>query len=374
MNITSTELKKRNYSLVFHYIYERKTVSRNDIAKDLNLSIPTVINSLNELMKEGLITREGIFQSTGGRPAFMYRCNENSRLSIGLEILQDRVEIAAVNIYGRIIESSSMPLRFSADDSYYRQLGTFVNTFSKKRRNGNPMVLGVGISLPAIVNRDNGAIVYSELLDSRAFNVDDLTRHIELECQCRHDAECGAYAKLWNRRLKNDTLIIFLNNYMCTAFVINGMVHVSRDLSSGTLEHLVIHENGRRCYCQKCGCADAYCSANSLLKRSGFKDFDSFFKALRSSDVKACSQWDSYLDDLALTIDNARMVIPCDIIIDGFLLKYIQDQDIETLKNKILERTTFKQIDFSVTKGECNSDPVLTGSALPLLREFLNSI
>ena len=68
------------------------------------------------------------------------------------------------------------------------------------------------------------------------------------------------------------------------------------------------------------------------------------------------------------------MVIPCDIIISGLLLPFIKDQDIETLKSKIREKSTFGQIAFSIRKGECDTDPVLTGSALSIISNYLGSI
>ena len=46
MDITSPELKRQNISRVFHEIYKGKTVSKNTLAKNLNLSLPTVSGAL----------------------------------------------------------------------------------------------------------------------------------------------------------------------------------------------------------------------------------------------------------------------------------------------------------------------------------------
>ena len=374
MNKTSTELKKMNLSQVFREIYASGSASKNTLTMSLGLSIPTVTNALRELQGRNLIVREGSFLSTGGRPAFVHRFNENAKLGIGVEVLPDRVNAAAVNLYGKTVDSMSAELCFAADEDYYRRFGALVNSFAGNCSAKYGEVLGVGISLPAIINSESGEIVYSELLRTAEFNVRELTQFIGYSCECRHDAECGASAELRDRKLSADTLIIFLNNHICTAFVIGGKVHVSGNLSSGTIEHLVIHENGRECYCSKRGCVDAYCSAASLLKMSAMSTLEEFFAAVRSGDPKAAGVWDRYLDDLALAIDSARMVIPCDIIIDGYLLKFIQDQDIINLKSKVIGMTTFKQVGFSITRGECDANPVLTGAALPLLDRFLESI
>ena len=374
MNITSSELKRQNRSNIFHEIYNSKAVSKNDLAKSLNLSMPTVSGALEELIRQNLVIREGRFDSTGGRPASIYRCNSNSRVALGVEILKDRTCIAALNLYGNVVASDTLEHQFSIDDSYFEELGSFVNSFADRCRTRFGEVLGAGISIPAIVDKESGRIVYSELLSTSDFTVDDLTSHVKLPCICRHDAESGAFAEIWHKKLNSDSIIIFLNNYLCNALVIDGKVHVSRNLSCGTVEHLVIHENGKKCYCSKCGCADAYCSALSLLEKSGADSVESFFEAVEKQEKQALAIWDEYLEDLALIIDNVRMVIPCDIIISGLLLPFIRDQDIETLKTKARRKSTFGQIDFNIRKGECDTDPVLTGSALSIISDFLGSV
>ena len=374
MSISSADLKRRNRSSIFHRIYTGRTVSKSDLAAELKLSIPTVTDGLKELKARGLVVREGNFRSTGGRPADIYRLNENRYVAIGVEILQHSVRAAAVNLYGEVVDTSFRKSDFSTDRSFYRKLGTFVNSFARQCREKYGEPIGVGISIPAIVDYERRCVPHSMLLESGQFSTDDLTHYIELPCVCMHDAESGAYAETWYSRPEDDSLIIFLNNYLCNALIIGGKVLVSRTQSSGTVEHMVIHEKGRICYCGKPGCSDAYCSAKSLLERSGFSDLESFFKARDRKEDGALETWDSYLDDLALTIDNARMVIPCNIILSGLLRPFITDEDIKRLKEKIREITVFKQADCRISRGGCDADAVLTGSALSIISDFINSL
>ena len=374
MSLSSTDLKRRNRSSIFHHIYSCRTISKSDLAADLRLSLPTVTDGLQELQKQGLVVREGNFRSTGGRPADIYRLNGNRHVAIGVEILQNSVRAAAVNLYGEVVDSSFRKSDFSTDRSFYRKLGTFVNSFARQCREKYGEPLGVGISVPAIVDYERRCVPHSMLLECGQFSTDDLTSYIELPCACMHDAESGAYAETWYSRPGEDSLILFLNTYLCNAMIIGGKVLVSRTQSSGTVEHMVIHEKGRTCYCGKHGCSDAYCSARSLLERSGYADLESFFDARDRKDAGAQKTWDSYLDDLALTIDNARMVIPCNIILSGLLRPFITDEDIGKLKEKIRKITVFKQTECTISRGGCDADAVLTGSALSIISDFINSI
>ena len=41
-------------------------------------------------------------------------------------------------------------------------------------------------------------------------------------------------------------------------------MHLGNNWRSGEFGHMVIHPEGRKCYCRKKGCVDAYCSALRL--------------------------------------------------------------------------------------------------------------
>lgn len=67
--LTTINLKKINRSKVYQYIYKTHQTSKMQIVQDLQMGLSTVSQNLNLLEKEGLIDRNGYFDSTGGRKA-----------------------------------------------------------------------------------------------------------------------------------------------------------------------------------------------------------------------------------------------------------------------------------------------------------------
>ena len=65
----TTEPNLSNTNRIFQEIYYQKTISKQEIAKHLKLSLPTVAQSLKELYAMGIIEKNGYFESTGGRKA-----------------------------------------------------------------------------------------------------------------------------------------------------------------------------------------------------------------------------------------------------------------------------------------------------------------
>lgn len=375
MNVSSTILKQENRKKIYAEIYKNRMVSKNTILKNLNFSLPTITQNLEDLEKEGLILREGRYQSTGGRPAVIYRCNENARLAIGLDLHPNSIEIAAINIYGIIVKESSMNITFTHSDSYFMMFGEFVNDFLNTICDlSGTRILGIGIGIPGIIAPDGNQMLYSEVLKSSEFTLSALTEYIkDIPIHFYHNAEASAFAEIWNGKIKDSAFVLTLDNCFCNALILNGKVYHG-SLSSGTLEHMTLHPGGEPCYCGKLGCVDSYCSASAIRRKMSQTNLDEFFIDLRNGDKKSMEIWDSYLSELALTIDNCRMIIASDIILSGLLQKYITNEDIKILKEKILEITTFKSPDFNISIGSCGRKGILIGSALPLIESFLEEI
>ena len=87
--LTTINLKKINRSKVYQYIYQTHQTSKMQIVQDLQMGLSTVSQNLNLLEKEGLIDRNGYFDSTGGRKAQAIQIASDFRISIGIGILKN---------------------------------------------------------------------------------------------------------------------------------------------------------------------------------------------------------------------------------------------------------------------------------------------
>ena len=76
---------------------------------------------------------------------------------------------------------------------------------------------------------------------------------------------------------------------------------------------MIIHPGGRRCYCGKRGCLDAYCSALSLMSDPD-GHLEDFFEDLERGEKSAVAKWDAYLDDLEIAVTNIRMIFDLSLI------------------------------------------------------------
>lgn len=127
--MTTIALKKINRDKVIQYIYRQKATSKLQIVQDLQMGLSTVSQNLNELEADGLISRNGYFESTGGRKAQIIRIVDDYRISIGVGILKDIFHMVAVNLYGEAIATETVELPYENSNDYYHNLSENIKRF-----------------------------------------------------------------------------------------------------------------------------------------------------------------------------------------------------------------------------------------------------
>ena len=220
-------------------------------------------------------------------------------------------------------------IRPAAPFEAWRSRQNFLQCLLKNLLDGQ----GVRLNLPAVVPVSYTHL-YGDLLKSNEFTRTDFAQYLDYPCTLIHDAEAAAFAELWHLKLSHNAIYLSLNNFLGSAFIFNGSIVHSQDLSSGTIEHMCLYPNGNECYCGKKGCVDAYCSANSLIKNAG-ENIEDFFSHVKKGSPPHVEIWHNYLRDLAITIDNIRMVISSDIVIGGILQPFITDEDLQLLNDYV---------------------------------------
>ena len=383
-------LKVLNRQKVYRYIYQHARenaqasaseasgfpddnelgVSRQQITYDLRLSLQTVTQCLNDLLASGKITEGNLAASTGGRPAVQYLFQKQARVAIGVEIRRSHFTAAASNLLGELAYREEYRIPFSNQEDYYRQFCDKLLEFIDRVDVSAEKLLGISIALQAMINDDSGNISYAMLLQNGSFPLEYVRSRLPFPVHLIHDAEAAGMAEAYCQQDREPALYLMLNENLGSAFLLNGEVLHSSCLSSGTIEHMKLRPGGDTCYCGKHGCAECYCSAESLQKRSGRNTAD-FFEALRSGEKNASLLWAQYLTDLAALIDNARMVIPCQIILGGVIESFLQESDLVFLKEKIRELSTYSQVPVQIIQSKVRDDAVLQGATMHMLLSYL---
>ena len=371
--LTPIELKKINQKKVYEHIYKVKSSSKLEIAKALNLSLPTVSSSITAFMEQGLVEKCGEYKSTGGRKAQIFRCISLARISIGVEVIKEGVRIVATDLYGTILKEDYLEIPFINNQEFYKNLGLWINSFANNLPYHKGNFLGVCIALQGLISSDGEIVTYSEILKSTGVRRETYQEYIVIPCTLIHDTEAAAIAEKWFRNEMTNAVYIALNRNFGGVLIIDGQIHRSRELSSGIIEHMCLDPNGPICYCGKNGCIETFCSADSL-KQAAKMDIVEFFLRVRNNEPICSKLWDKYLRNLALAIDNIRMVVDCEFVLGGYLLHFMTQSDVDLLIQYVKEQCAFDTPSFTLQTSVFGEKSPKIGAALSLVEKFLKTV
>lgn len=372
--LTTIALKKINRSKIYQYIYRSKLTSKLQIVQDLQMGLSTVSQNLNLLENEGLIEKNGYFDSTGGRKANAIQIVSDFRISIGVGILKNMFHITAIDLYGNTICTDTIPLTYSNTAAYYQQLTDKVKDFIEKNQYPEDKILGVSIATQGITSPDNTTVIYGNIMNNTGMRLKDFSRHLPYPCHLEHDSKSAAFLELWNHPELDSAVVLLLNRNLGGAIITNHQIHQGRSMHSGTIEHICVNPDGPLCYCGNRGCLETYCSANSLEQASGMT-IKEFFPLLREKKSPQLIQiWEDYLKHLAFAMKNLNLVIDAPIIISGYLAPYFTEDDTDYLLRQINSMTPFELKEEQILVGTHGQYTPAIGTALFYVKEFIQSV
>ena len=372
--LTTIALKKINRSKIYQYIYRSKLTSKLQIVQDLQMGLSTVSQNLNLLENEGLIEKNGYFDSTGGRKANAIQIVSDFRISIGVGILKNMFHITAIDLYGNTVYTDTIPLTYSNTAAYYQQITDKVKDFTDKNQYPENKILGVSIATQGITSPDNTTVIYGNIMNNTGMRLKDFSRHLPYPCHLEHDSKSAAFLELWNHPELDSAVVLLLNRNLGGAIITNHQIHQGRSMHSGTIEHICVNPDGPLCYCGNRGCLETYCSANSLEQASGMT-IKEFFPLLREKKSPQLIQiWEDYLKHLAFAMKNLNLVIDAPIIISGYLAPYFTEEDTDYLLEQINSMTPFELEEEQLLVGTHGQYTPAIGAALFYVKEFIHSV
>lgn len=372
--LTTIALKKINRSKIYQYIYRSKLTSKLQIVQDLQMGLSTVSQNLKLLENEGLIEKNGYFDSTGGRKANAIQIVSDFRISIGVGILKNMFHITAIDLYGNTVYTDTIPLTYSNTAAYYQQITDKVKDFIDKNQYPENKILGVSIATQGITSPDNTTVIYGNIMNNTGMRLKDFSRHLPYPCHLEHDSKSAAFLELWNHPELDSAVVLLLNRNLGGAIITNHQIHQGRSMHSGTIEHICVNPDGPLCYCGNRGCLETYCSANSLEQASGMT-IKEFFPLLREKKSPQLIQiWEDYLKHLAFAMKNLNLVIDAPIIISGYLAPYFTEDDTDYLLRQINSMTPFELKEEQILVGTHGQYTPAIGAALFYVKEFIQSV
>ncbi len=380
--ISNLEVKRINRNQIYRFINRNNRVSKPEISAALRISMPTVLQNVNELIERGLVSEVGAFESTGGRKPKIISPIYDAKFAIGVDITNNHVGIALTDLSGELLKHTRLQKVFQNNEQYYIDLAQILHKFLLETKKPLDRFLGYGISIPGIVTSDNRFITRSHALNISDVLTEDFSKFIPYNCLFTNDANAAMIAEMYRSPENYDAIYLSLSNSVGGSLFFpktSGYewlptyktIFLGENFRGGEFGHMTLFPGGRECYCGKTGCVDSYCSAKQLSQYTDNK-LELFFAQLEN-DKKLSSIWDEYLANLAIALNSLRMAFDCPIIVGGYVGSYIEPY-LNNLKNKAEVLNTFEADASYIKPCHYKVEASALGAALRCMEKFIKNI
>lgn len=368
--IRNTDIKVSNKVKIARFILHQGETSKAEIASALNLSMPTVLQNIKLLMDEHIITEIGEYQSTGGRKAKALAISANEKYAVGIDITANHINYVLVNLKGELVAHKRIRMVFEASLSYNQSLNLNLSRFLAETEVDLELLLGVGISLPGIIDKESPALIQSHILKIQNYSLKHLTQIIPYPVYFENDANSAAMAEF--RYLDKNAIYLSLSRTVGGAIYMNQETYEGENYRSAEFGHMIIEPRGKTCYCGKEGCLDAYCSA-AVLDQHADENLESFFQKLKQGDPALELIWENYLDYLGIAVTNLRMAFDCDIMLGGDVGGYLENH-MPALTQSLMKYNQFENDTVYLKVCHYKKNAAAIGIAMAFVEKYFDTL
>lgn len=372
--ITNQTDKISNRNRVLCYLQKNGPITKQELSDALRLSLPTVTNFLMQLMTDGLVVERGSVGNTGGRNAKLYDLNAKSVYVIGADINSAHVSVVILNMKGEKIFSNHVYKRFEKTGEYALSVRDIIMTAVRDSGIAENSILKVALAVQGLVNPGGDTVTYGKIQNITGLTIDKIAKFIPYPVVFCHDCDMAAFAEYWSNPEKPRAVYISLSTNLGGAITDSMIIGEINNAGPARIEHMTLVPDGRKCYCGRYGCADAYCSTSILTDETEDGRLSTFFSRLHAGDRHCNTIWNRYTDYISIILNNAKLLYDADVIIGGYLAEHLSEKELLQIKEKTYCRYSFGDCDDYLRVAAVKEEPIATGAALYILDEYCRSI
>jgi predicted NBD/HSP70 family sugar kinase len=342
----SAFLRRINQARVLRSLKEKGTLSRAEIARDLELTRSTVTLVTAGLLADKLIVPTGevfVTQNTG-RPGIGLKLNPRGAYFFGVEIGADELHLVLIDLTGAIIHRETERHHKKSPKIICRNLVSLVEKVWSKRLNHSDRLRGVGVAVSALLDT-RGLVRKAPTLGWHDFDLkNELLKKFSIPAFAENDANAAALAELsFGGRIGCSDLCVLLLNFGIGAGIVAGRT-LFRGYSglAGEIGHLCL-DPLKRSSDEEWGALESCIGRETLLKSyraagGNADDLQGFLSDLKKGGVAARKSARFWAEWLALTISNLADVVNPQLIVLAGPLSEVYPYVCEEVRHWLRER------------------------------------
>jgi len=264
-------MKSVNKSIILNKIRKDGPISRAQIARETNLTPPTVSSNVKELMEEGMVEESEVGQSIGGRKPTMLIINNRAFTIIGVDAGPESIECIVADLAGKVMRRSEKKLQLPInDEQFISALKSCIDGCLEGITEAQDQVIGIGVAMHGVVDVDTGTSLYAPNLGLVNIPIkEELEKAFGLEVKVENDARAMALGEYWfgNHGEVESMLAVNIGSGVGAGLIIDGKpYHGSSDIA-GEIGHMTIDLHGEVCECGNRGCLQTFVTGPAIARK-----------------------------------------------------------------------------------------------------------
>ena len=271
VNNTQT-IKRANTHLVFNTILKYEPLTTEDIIRSTDLSRPTVIKILNNLLDNEIIQKVGFADTIGGRKPILYSINRQTYYAIGIDIEIPPIRLVIADIKGNIVFSDKWVQKVgdTLDDIADMAIQHISHSIFKSNLQ-QKNIIGIGLGIPGTINTEKGKpkIILRAKNESNDPIQAKIQNYFGIPAYINNDCHNMARSEKDNMKLLSNGNFIFIayRSGIGMSVFVNGLLYKGDLGAASYIGHTTLIPNGIPCECGNKGCLERYCSKPAIVQK-----------------------------------------------------------------------------------------------------------
>ncbi|WP_420112834.1 ROK family protein [Pseudactinotalea sp.] len=268
--LTSRDIRSDSRLDVLHAILSAGEVTRNERAQVTGLSAATVATVVGELIAEGIVLETKVTVGRVGRPTATLGMNADRGRVVGVDVAETYVRAALFDTALNQLEF----LEVERDEHILdpevmtEAVGDILDRMLEQQRLAREAVLGIGVTLPGLVQGPAGLSVFVPNLAWRSEDLDRLRERVGMPLVIDNPLKAIGTAEMWlgRGRYCSSLVTVNLGTGVGAAIALDARLVRGATNSAGEWGHTLLVLDGRECRCGRRGCVEAYVGVPGIVE------------------------------------------------------------------------------------------------------------
>ena len=287
----SRYLREMNQARVLDIIRTRAGISRIGLAEATGLSATAVGGIVKSLLEDSYIHETGEGESSGGRKPTLLQLRPRSWYGVGVDVDARFLYLSVLDHAGQVVWQQRQPGNGKVTPAtMLRRVEALFELALQETRIPRNHVLGFGVSVPGIVEREGRRIAFAPNLSWTDVALrEPLSERLKLPVYVENESVCSTLCEQWmgSCREVEDFVHINIDTGIGAGLFLKGSLYRGTTGSAGEVGHIVVDDGGPQCTCGNRGCLETLASLDGMVRQSGSDSFDAFLGSVRAGDPTA---------------------------------------------------------------------------------------